>query len=195
MEVTETDATTLGCGRDMDAVWDQIQLPPDAHERGCPDCQAARADLAPLAAATTQLDEFDVEDPTLHTEPRVLERITAIARAEVRRGRQLPLRNPTPDDPSQLTISEQTVAGLVRRVADQLASLEARRCSVEVETEHNVPGAAAVLRITLRIAVSPTIVIPEVVARLRTEIVETVTREVGVQISQVRVLVEDVWHE
>ena len=55
------------------------------------------------------------------------------ARAEVRRGRRLPLDEPVADGTvSDLSVSEQTVAAAVRRAGDAVPGVEVRRCRVEL---------------------------------------------------------------
>lgn len=133
----ELDSTKLGCGRTIDDVWDRVGQPPDEHEATCSDCQAARTNLDELAQATQAMAAADVADPTLHASPSVISRILQVARAEVRRGKIIPLfHSPPHGEPqgaaSDLGISEQTIAGVVRRTCDQMLGIEARRCHVEL---------------------------------------------------------------
>lgn len=88
--------TRLGCGRDVDDVWDHIEQPPSAHERTCPYCTQARADLAGLAAATREMTAADRTDPSLHVSDRMMADVLAIVRTEVRRGRTIPLQRRVP---------------------------------------------------------------------------------------------------
>lgn len=134
MEVTPS-STRLGCGRDIDDVWENVPNAPTPHEVTCPDCQAARADLAGLAAATKDLHHDDTVDTELQTSPQVIDRILTVARAEVRRGRRLPLRRPGPDQTSDLTVSEQAVATMIRRVGDQSPAIQIRRCAITLITD------------------------------------------------------------
>ena len=119
--------TQLGCGRDIDEVWDRIGRAPDAHERVCPYCQAARADLAGLARATQAMRDDDTTNPDLEPSPGVLDRILAVARAEVRRGRRLPLDQPDADATGVNTVSEQAVTAAIRRTGDQMREVQIRR--------------------------------------------------------------------
>ena len=156
----------LGCGRDLDAVWAGIHRPPDAHEADCPDCQAARASLAELAIATSELTAVD--EAELTPTPALVDRILDVARSEIRRGRRLPLVRPSianplisdqllgdplpgdPDDlghggPAQgdrgeLSVAEQAVGALVRQTGDQLPGVQVRRCSVRPATVDDPVG-------------------------------------------------------
>lgn len=186
------DDGRLGCGRTVAQVWERIDLPPDAHEAGCPDCTDARRSLRKLAAASQELRTTDQQDGRLQAPDAVLGRVLDVARAEVRRGRTLPLRQPEPETEPTLTVSEQTVASLVRRVADGDPSVEARRCTVVALDDEAVAGEPAALRVELRLSVAVSAAIPAVTARLREEIIDVVNSSVGVVVPRVDLIVEDV---
>ncbi len=208
-------AVQLGCGRSMDDVWDHIETPPDQHELTCPFCRAARADLAALARATRQLRHDEINDDSLQTSPATLDRILTIARTEVRRGRRLPLTPPGPARSSDLTVSEQAVATVIRRAGDRLPDVQIRRCAVELTpadgaaASPSTPGAeveAAARRATsttlspgrvrigvsLRVSVGSATAIPETMDALRRTISASVDHEVGVVVDRIDVTVEDV---
>ncbi|MBA8796241.1 hypothetical protein FHX74_003894 [Friedmanniella endophytica] len=213
MEMTPP-SRRLGCGRDIDQVWDGIDREPDAHERGCPFCTAARADLRRLQDATRSLRQEELDDPALEPSPGVTERILAIARAEVRRGRRLPLDRPGPDQTSDLTVSEQAVATVIRRVGDRAGRVEIRSCAVRLvdpgdpslatdlaedagDAAADVPpGIPSDVTVSVRVSVLSTAgnraSIPAVVQELRDGIIGAVRQEVGVNVVQVDVVVEDV---
>lgn len=197
-----SDTTKLGCGRDVDDVWDNIDHPPSLHEAGCPDCQAARADLAALNTATQQMVMTDAADPTLRVDPDVLDNIVAIARSEVRRGNKIPLRRPVSGQlAGELTISEQTIATLVRRVSDQIPEIEARRChvrpapidarSLEADPSASVPAGPTQVTIDLSLTVLSGVQIGELVNTLRNRIILAVAAEIGVEVTRVDITVDD----
>lgn len=126
-------STALGCGRDIDQVWDHLGAAPDAHELTCPFCQAARADLADLGRATQAMRDDNTTNPDLQPSSGVLDRILTIARAEVRRGRRLPLDQPGEDLTSFNTVSEQAVSAVVRRVGDRTRQIQIRRCALTLD--------------------------------------------------------------
>ncbi|GAA3624464.1 hypothetical protein [Microlunatus ginsengisoli] len=191
----------LGCGRDMDDVWASLDRPPDGHELGCPECRAARASLVELAEATAQLGRSD--DADLQAGPQVVDRILDIARSEVRRGRRLPLVEPVGDEPSSLSVAEQAVATIVRRVGDLTPGVQVRRCTVgpvlEPQaldiTEPDPPvddGRPAALTIGLGVSVDGRRQIPGLIEALRRAVIAAVEDEVGVRVPRVDVVVEDV---
>lgn len=94
--ISASQATRLGCGRDVDDVWGTIDRPPDAHEQSCPYCTQARAELAVLAAATNDLRASDQQDQKLRVPNHILTNVLAIVRTEVRRGRPIPLQRRVP---------------------------------------------------------------------------------------------------
>ncbi len=213
MEVTAS-STQLGCGRDIDDVWDNIDHPANAHELTCTYCQAARKDLLSLARATRDLNRDDQADPGLQTSPQVIDRIFAVARSEVRRGRRLPLRQPGPGRVSELTVSEQAVTAVIRRTGDRGGIVRIRRCTAEVmladpadvapadRSASDVAPAdrsasdlpASDVRVALRVSVDSAAPIAVAVNYLRTAIIDVVDREVGMNVVRVDVTVDDVHH-
>lgn len=186
--------TRLGCGREIDDVWANADAPPNAHEMECPDCRAARASLAELNTATRELRSSDREDPNLRLSADLVSKITSIARAEVRRGRRIPLRRTqSGTDEADLTVSEQAIATVIRHTCDQLPDIEARRCSVEVVDDAAGPDPAAVaIRAHLRISVAASTASPGRIETLRQEIIAAVEDQVGVTAQIVDIDVEDV---
>lgn len=189
-------STQLGCGRDIDEVWAKADAPPDAHEAGCPDCQAARESLAALNTATDELRHRDQHDPALRLSSEVLTKITAIARAEVRRGRRIPLRYPPPEaDAPELTVSELAVATVVRRTCDQLSGIEARHCHVEIierVDRDDDPERRVTVVVSLTLSVGSDQAIPDRLTVLRERVREAVAREIGIEVRTVTIHVEDV---
>lgn len=200
-------STQLGCGRDIDEVWDNITNPPTPHELGCPYCRAARSDLAELNTATRDLYKQDTTDPDLQASPKVLDRILAIARAEVRRGRGLPLDRVEPGRASDLTVSEQTVTALIRRTGDRTENIQIRRCGIELDNDEHGPTPAgdatnlvgqdpsqlpsSQVRVSLKVSAGKAAPIVSAVNELRQAIIEVVGREVGLITTRVDITVED----
>lgn len=193
-------STQLGCGREIDDVWANIDHPPDDHEADCPDCQAARANLADLNTAAREMLAGDVADPQLHTDPDVLDNIVAIARAQIRRGRAIPFRQPKAGAPNgELAVSEQAVATVVRRASDLVAGVEARRCRIDIESStpadadsgpDPAPGPTAI-SIALSVTVSGGQPILPMIEQLRERVTETVATVIGLQVKAIDVTVED----
>ncbi|SDU89733.1 hypothetical protein SAMN04488544_1622 [Microlunatus sagamiharensis] len=200
-----SSSTQLGCGRDIDDVWANVDRPPTAHEQECPFCGPARASLQELERATADLRAADDVDPELQPGPLVVDRILEVARSEARRSRRLPLSKPVAGEvTADLTVSEQAVAAVVRRTGDALGGLQVRRCSVEVVEEPAPdPGtstdisteAARVpsdVRVSLRISIGPGVSIPLLSEEVRRAVVAVVEREVGMNVIGVDIVVEDV---
>jgi hypothetical protein len=190
-------STQLGCGRDIDQVWDHLHRAPDAHELTCPFCQAARDDLGRLASATRALRDDDAGNPDLEPGAHVLDRILTVARAEVRRGRRLPLDRPTADQTSPNTVSEQAVTAVIRRIGDQNSHVQIRRCALTVDpddtaAESDVGPGPAVVAVSLRVSVEAGRPIAEVSDQLRASVIDIVAREVGMHVISVDITVEDI---
>jgi hypothetical protein len=175
-------------------VWAHADAPPDAHESTCPDCQAARASLVELTTATRDLRSRDHEDPDLRLSADLLSKITSIARAEVRRGRRIPLRrSPADTGEPDLTVSEQAVATVVRHTCDQLPDVEARRCRVEIADDATgLDPDAVAIRVRLGISIAVSTASPGRIDALRQQIITAVADQVGVTAETVDIDVEDV---
>ena len=190
----------LGCGRNIEDVWATIDEPPDEHEANCPDCTAARSDLADLNAATREMITADAEDPKLRTDPAALEEIIAAARSEIRRGRKIPLRR-SPEDQAigQLAISELSVITLIRRVSDDVGEVEARQCRIHpestesdaTETGSDVTETATTIIVDLVVTVAAGQPIGSLINDLRTKIITAVEAKIGFDVRAVNVTVED----
>ncbi len=203
-----TNGGRLGCGREVENVWAHIDNAPDEHEATCPDCQAARADLAGLASATTAMVDADRDDARLVNQPSALAAIVAIARTEVRRGRTLPLTRP-PAQPSnlpsnlpaasetgELTISEQAAASIIREASDGLADVEARRCRVSVvdgesRSAATEAGGPTTFAVELSLTVGRTVRIPRLATQLRSAITTAIDDRIGVGVASIAIHVED----
>ena len=190
-------STTLECGRDLDDVWTRIGAPPDAHELTCPYCQDARAGLAELAAATKGIDAADRTNPVLQLPTGTMTDIMTLARTEARRGRILPLRPPprgpdgSPTDTPGLNISELAVATIVRQASDLVDGVQTRRCRLEPAEQGDAAEISSIL-VDLSISVTKDAAIPALTKRLREAIMAAVTARIGVAVSRLDVLVEDV---
>ena len=203
-----TDPNRLGCGRSIDDIWAHVDLPPDPHEQTCPDCQAARHDLSDLATATRGVVAADKADPALRLNSGAITGILEIARAEVRRGRRIPMEQPRVGAAGdELTVSEQTLANLIRRTSDEIDGLEARRSAVALskhdplnegapEPETRQPELAAPTEITvdLRISVAPNAAIPALTRLLRDRLRTAIELKVGITATVINITVEDIHH-
>jgi uncharacterized alkaline shock family protein YloU len=206
---SQTDPNWLGCGRSIDEVWARVDLPPDPHEQTCPDCQAARHDLGDLATATRGVVAADKADPALRLNSGAITGILEIARAEVRRGRRIPMEQPRPGAAGdELTVSEQTLANLIRRTSDEIDGVEARRSAVALSRHdplnEGAPGpetrqpetlaAPAEITVDLRISVAPNAAIPALAHLLRERLRTAIDLEVGITATVINITVEDINH-
>lgn len=188
----EDETPRLGCGRRIDDLWEAIDTAPDYHERHCPDCQQARVALYNLASVTEAMRAQEQSHAGLQPSGRVKEAIMMVARAEIRRGKRIPLRA---TQAGTITISEQALAALVRFSADTMTGVRARRCSIELpETGTAAHGANGPdISIRLRVAVSASLSIPETIAGVRERIMAVVQAQVAINARQIDVLVEDLY--
>lgn len=186
------DHSRLGCGRELDEFWASIDEPPTAHEQSCADCQSARNSLYHLAAVTESLRDRDKIDPDLQPGSRVKEAIMLVARAEIRRGKKTPLKR-TPLGAIQ--ISEQALVALIRFAASTLPGVRARRC--EIEPDDRGPAldspTPTQVSITLKVALSSTVRIPETLALVRERVGTVVEAQTSVVMKQIDIVVEDLY--
>lgn len=202
-----TQATRLGCGRDVDDVWEHIDEPPTEHEQTCPYCSEARANLSELSAATHDLTATDRDDPALAVPTAMLSTILEIVRTEVRRGRTIPLQRPPapradhrgseqeqewePD----LTVSEQVIATVVRETCDQNPLVEVRKVNVRTApapTPTSSSSGRADVVLDLGVTVSRTSSIPDLIAALRHDLTDAIGTQIGLGVAGIDVFVQDI---
>ena len=198
------DIPRLGCGRSIDRIWATIDRPPTAHEEECEQCQTARTQLQALSEATRSLCDSDLHDPALKPRPGIKNAIMDVARAEVRRGSRILLRNA---DNGITEISEQALSSLIRFAAAAVPGVHSRRCRIEIRsaaaslasadhpsgTTVDATDAGPRLIVNLRVAAAPGIVIPVVAEALRHEISTAIPAGVGIGAGTVNITVEDLY--
>ncbi len=195
------DEPRLGCGRSIDRIWTTIDLPPNAHEQTCGQCQAARSRLKRLSEATQALREGDVHDTALKPRSGVKTAIMDVARAEIRRSRRILLAS---NGNGTTEISEQALSSVIRLAAAEVHGIHARRCRIEISSassdssvDDHPSGHSDVvgprLVISLRVAVAPDINIPRTVQSLRQRLITAVPAGVGISAGTVNLTVEDLY--
>lgn len=188
-----TTDNQLGCDRDIDEVWEHADDPPTEHESHCLHCQAARRSLTDLNEATRHLKNRDIADHTLGVPQQFLAKAISVARAEVRRGSNIPMVRTESQAQATLTVSRQAIAAVVWHASDQLLpTIETRRCFVRSIDAEGDPGTP--VNITLEVDVSVTfgVSIPQEIAKLRARLMVAVQEEIGVRASRIDVFVGDV---
>lgn len=192
--------TTLGCGRAIEAVWANIDHPPTSHEATCEQCRAARDSLRAVQELTIRYRRAEQQaqrHPNTADRPRpgVRSTVLAIARAEVRRGRRVPVAT---TEYGPILISEQTLLALVRAAIDMVPGVRARRISTTGltstdATDANPDGGTPELRITSRIAVAPGVSIPAATATARQNVLAVAARHLHLDPDAVDIIVEDLY--
>lgn len=192
------DDTVLGCGRTVEAVWANMSDPPTPHEVSCEQCRAARGSLRALQQFTSHYREAEYraqEQPEAvdRPSPTVRSTVMAIARAEVRRGRRIPIAT---TDLGPILISEQALLALVRVTLDSVDGMRARRVSTtgildtfpvrSEETDREV-------RISCRVAVAPGVGIPAAASEARNRVGAAILRSLNVMVDAVDIIVEDLY--
>jgi hypothetical protein len=173
-----TEGYELPCGRDVETVWARLD-DPDAHQRDCPHCRAARESLLVLRSVTDVM----IADESAPS-PGLTGRIMSAIRAEARRGDlvELPTANP-----GGARISEAAIAAILRFAADQVPGVRARRCRIHpVEDE---PGAIEV-RMTIAVSYRH---FAGALDRVRARIDAAATGRIGVRLARLDLTVDDVY--
>lgn len=177
------DLPALPCGRLVEDLWDRLdRVPADPHTVACPHCQAAAGSLTALRQVTTRLAAQPVQPPSDLTG-----RIMAVVRAEIRRGRDLPLPA-TPDGPA--SVSEYALAAVLRFAADHVPGVRARGCRAEPVAEQ--PGHA---RVRLGLAIRYGVPVAHVTEEVRDRVTTAASHHLGVAIDSLDIHVEDVYTE
>lgn len=177
------DDQLLGCGRTIDQVWRGLDRPPDAHESGCVFCRDARSSLARLAGV---IEEFRADEQTGEDDgrpgDRVKDAVMQVARAEVRRGRRLRVR----DDPGgSVEISEQTLTALIRFACDSVPGVRSRRCHVSQQD--------GVLDVAAHLAIRSGAPGPALADQVRSRIAAVVPARAGLSVGRIDLIIEDVY--
>lgn len=178
------------CDRSEDDVWARLDLPPDEHERSCPQCQEQRRRLQPLLEATRRWREAPGEAAE---EDAALERIRRSAmdgiRAEIRRGRRIRVQV-TPRGPVEMSVY--VLNEVIRRAADTIDGIELRRHGATAATAAD-GGPAVVCQVNVHMR--PGERAEDVAERLRAAVTTSLAAELGVIPTAVDITVEDIIDE
>ncbi|WP_245650771.1 anti-sigma factor family protein [Nocardia harenae] len=183
----EATGYRLPCGRDLEQVWDRLDAVDaglgDEHETHCPHCGTARASLRALRAATAELIAEPEPAP-----PDLTARIMSAVRAEVRRGRTMPLATP---EPGGVEVSERAVAAVLRFAADSVPGVRTRRCRVKpVGAE---PDGRAAVEVELAFALAAGTPVAGVLPVVRERVSAALNSGIGVSVRRLDVLVADLF--
>ncbi|GHH10967.1 hypothetical protein [Streptomyces rubradiris] len=170
----------LSCGRLLSRAWEQARdaVPAaDPHTRSCPHCREAAEGLAAVSAATRALRAED--PPGLRA---LAARVMDTVRAEVRRGRLLPVAGPGREP----RIAESAAAKVLRRAADTVPGARAAACRL-------VPvGDGIGVRVTMTLAAALDHPLPERVHQVRRTVLRSAGQDLGMAVTAVDIAVIDV---
>lgn len=206
MEI-ETDSL-LACGHSLDSVWDTLGTDPTPHQKNCTYCQEARKQLTAVDKATRELRESDESDPQMKLGPAFTATIMDIARAEVRRGRKIPL---TDGEVGEVNISEQALTALIRSALEEMPEIHARRCRIDVrmndsagadssepmEPTELVPqqDVGETMHVNLRVATLASVAIHETVEHARQLVSKRLLDVLGTTVDTINITVEDIFDD
>ncbi|MCR3751611.1 Asp23/Gls24 family envelope stress response protein [Lentzea californiensis] len=174
-----TSDYVLPCGRDVEEVWEAIDLS-DEHTRSCPHCAAVRESLLVLRAATDELVREEVEPPF-----DLVSRVMAAVRADARRSDVVPL----PGD-GLARISTRAVAAVLRYAADGVDGVRARACRVTEALESTVSD--PVIEVELTIAITADLVTHQAYDEVRRRVLAAASARIGVRLARLDLVVADV---
>lgn len=199
----------LPCGRLLSEVWDAADRGvTDPHQRSCPHCTAARAELGSLGEAVREAIEDEGPDEVARWDASELaERVMDVVRLELRPGRTLPIGAVDED----LWIVEAAAAKTVRSAVDTVPGVRAGSCRVgpadpagpthevghaEEEQRHpteNARGPRAVgTHVQLEVVVSETVPLWEIADSIRARVRSAMHHELGMEVASVDVRVTDI---
>ncbi|MGO1183210.1 MAG: hypothetical protein ACTHZ5_09610 [Micrococcaceae bacterium] len=177
----------LECGRSIDDVWESLDLPLSEHEESCLYCQEARGRFLRLRALT---DQARIADEQNEISPDLAGRVMDFARTHVRRGKQVPVYRTQHTD---LSFSEYVFLSTIRRVVDSYTGVLARRSRIAVE---ETPGGGRTsMSIRVSLVIDPRIWKSTYDDQLRSALIRTFADELGVELTSVDLVLEDVHYE
>ncbi|WBL19953.1 hypothetical protein [Citricoccus sp. NR2] len=177
----------LECGRPIDDVWDHLDRPPTEHEQSCTYCIEARRRFTRLRDLTEQAREADEKH---EISPELAQRVVDFARSHVRRGKPVPVyRTPTTD----LSFSEYVFLSTIRRVVDSYTGVLARRSRIHVD--ENPEGGRTRMSIRVSLVVDPRIWRSGYDEQLRSALIHTFASELGVELTSVDLVLEDLHYD
>ncbi|MFD7229199.1 Asp23/Gls24 family envelope stress response protein [Streptomyces sp. NPDC059881] len=183
MEMSDARSYVLPCGRDVEAVWERLDPTDDnvadAHELTCEYCTATRESLMALRAVTGELASQET-GPSLGLTGRIMSAV----RAEVRRHHMLPLPS---TEPGGVRISEQVVAAVLRRAADSVDGVRARRCRIAVT------GTGGAMEVSMSLAVAYGRFSVNAVDEVRERVRAAAAARVGMTLARLDLTVEDLY--
>ncbi|SES13662.1 hypothetical protein [Lentzea albida] len=174
-----TSDYVLPCGRDVEEVWEAIDLS-DEHTRSCPHCAAVRESLLVLRDATAEMVQEEIEPPF-----DLVSRVMSAVRADVRRSDVVPL----PGD-GLARISTKAIAAVLRYAADGVDGVRARGCRV-VEAPEST-GSDPVIEVELSIAITALLVTHEAYDEVRRRVLAAASARIGVRLARLDLVVSDV---
>lgn len=174
-----TSDYVLPCGRDVEEVWEAIDLS-DEHTRSCPHCAAVRESLLVLRAATEEMVREEIEPPF-----DLVSRVMSAVRADARRSDVVPL----PGD-GLARISTRAVAAVLRYAADGVDGVRARACRVAEAPESTVSD--PVIEVELSIAITAGLVTHQVYDEVRRRVLAAASARIGVRLARLDLVVADV---
>jgi uncharacterized alkaline shock family protein YloU len=169
-------ADLLPCGRQRSSLYDHLAADAlDEHERICPHCRRAAADLAPVHRATILLRREPADPPA-----GFVEAIMTRIRAEARRRHHLRL---PADAPMRLSISEHAAAAVLATAADEVFGVAVRGC--------RFPDSADPTHVKISIALSYSTPAPQTAERVRRRIRVAARDQLGLNLQTIDITIED----
>ncbi|WP_168202629.1 Asp23/Gls24 family envelope stress response protein [Georgenia wutianyii] len=191
----------LACGASYDALLNQVAertepVDPD-HQRACPHCRAALAELSALWAPVHELVDTDVRAPS--------DLLTAVM-AQVRQLARHSWYAVIPTGRGETRIAARIIAAVARLAAQEVPSVtlalgggrttldatSSRVASPAGEPATDVGVAGTHVIIDIQIAVEMGTDIPTVVETLRAHVARTITNQLALTAAEVNVTVADV---
>lgn len=180
MAVNQAD-DRLPCGHYADQLWDSLREgTPDIHSRGCPHCQAALAEIRPVAEAVSQL-AAELVSPPADLAANVMHAI----RARIHGSHRIQLPAPAG---MRLQIREQAAAGILRAAADRVDGVRARGCRLI-----GVAASGAVAGVQLTISVRYGTPAGQRAAAVRAAVRAAALSQLGLALDSVDIEVTDIF--
>ncbi|QHC68240.1 Asp23/Gls24 family envelope stress response protein [Rathayibacter oskolensis] len=165
---------------------DRGRQPYDPSIEGSAACRLALANLTRLNELSARALRRESEREPDRDEVWIAGLLDAI-RAEVRSGRDVPVRHPDPT--LRLALTEAAVRGMIRRAGDTMGGVIMGRCTLDGDV--TTPG--AVIRVDVTFALEFGLTVAEVGDRLRERIRYALERHTELVVGAIDVTVDDVY--
>jgi hypothetical protein len=171
----------LPCGHHAGQLWDSLsEGTPQIHSRSCPHCQAALAEIRPVAEAIRQLAAEPVSPPA-----DLAANVMNAIRARIHRYHRIQLPAPAG---MRLNIREQAATAILRAAADRVDGARTRSCRLIC-----APASETLTGVQLTISVRYGTPVGQRAAAVRAAVRAAARSQLGLALDSINIDVTDIY--